>query len=151
VRRFDKLQIRGPGPARRSVALPQPLPGSLDRRSRTARSANLSMRPAMSLFAAIPHGPRSPIRGLDGYPVARACRDDEACAEMTARRRDVEYLTGMESPLYKNGADPGSLDETCRPRGPPPQACCHFCKHGTGFAEKMNSARAPGSKRRRSG
>jgi hypothetical protein len=43
-----------------------------------------------------------------------ACRDDEACAGMSARRRDVEHLTGMEQPLYKNGADPNSLDETDR-------------------------------------
>jgi hypothetical protein len=51
----------------------------------------------MSLFAAIPHGPSSPIGGFDGCPVVHAaCRDDEAHAGMTAWRRDVEHLTGME-------------------------------------------------------
>jgi hypothetical protein len=33
---------------------------------------------------------------------------------MTAWRRNVEHLTGMEWPLYKNGADPNSLDDTGR-------------------------------------
>jgi formylglycine-generating enzyme required for sulfatase activity len=48
-------------------------------------------------FAAIPHGPLSSISGLENRPVVHAaCRDDEAYARMTAWRRDVEHLTGME-------------------------------------------------------
>jgi hypothetical protein len=37
------------------------------------------------------------MRGFDDRPVVRAaCRDDAAYAGMTAWRRDVEHLTGME-------------------------------------------------------